>query len=107
MYKFDECSLDAIDKKLLFDCLDEISLDAKAVGNKSPAHRNLISLIISTEVRADSIRNLRPRSLERPKLMSKTFISSDPSELCKRLQVLLLYKETKNFLKNVTKIFLP
>ena len=82
-FNVDHASL--ADKKLMYDFAKEMKFDQKALGKKSTRDRTLIN------------------SLKSPGLMvsasgvSKTiFLSSDPNELCDRLNLLLQEKQAGN-----------
>ena len=69
------------DKKLMYDFAKEKNFDAKALSNKSTRDRTLIKLLKSPGVMVSASG------------VSKTiFLSSDPDELCNRLNLLLQEK---------------
>ena len=71
------------DKKLMYDFAKEMHFDPKASGNKSTRDRKLIKLLNSPAIIASGV--------------SKTiFLSSDPTELCDRLKLLLQEKHAGN-----------
>ena len=73
------------DKKLMYDFAKEMNFDTKALGNKSTRDRTLIKLLKSPGLMASASG------------VSKTiFLSSDPDELCNRLNFLLQEKQTGN-----------
>ena len=82
-YNVDHASL--LDKKLMYDFAKEMNFDQKAVGNKSTRHRTLIKLLKS------------PGLMVSASGVSKTmFLSSDPNELCDRINLLLQEKYAGN-----------
>ena len=73
------------DKKLMYDFAKEMHFDPKASGNKSTRDRKLIKLLNS------------PGLIVSASGVSKTiFLSSDPDELCDRLNLLLQEKHAGN-----------
>ena len=73
------------DKKLMYDFAKEMHFDRKALGNKSIRDRKLIKLLNS------------PGLMVSASGVSKTiFLSSDPNELCDRLNLLLQEKHAGN-----------
>ena len=73
------------DKKLMYDFAKEMHFDPKASGNKSTRDRKLIKLLNS------------PGLIVSASGVSKTiFLSSDPTELCDRLKLLLEEKHAGN-----------
>ena len=73
------------DKKLMYDFAKEMHFDPKASGNKSTRDRKLIKLLNS------------PGLMVSASGVSKTiFLSSDPNELCDRLNLLLQEKHAGN-----------
>ena len=82
-YNVDLASL--ADKKSMHDFAKEMHFDTKAQGNKSTRDRTLIKLLKS------------PGLMVSASGVSKTiFLSSDPDELCKRLNLLLQEKHAGN-----------
>ena len=82
-YNVDHASLS--DKKLMYDFAKEMHFDTKALGNKSTRDRTLIKLLKS------------PGLIVSASGVSKTiFLSSDPNELCDRLNLLLQEKNGGN-----------
>ena len=80
-YNIDLASLS--DKKLMYDFAKEMHFDGRRVGNKSTRDKTLIKLLNSPTIKASGI--------------SKTiFLSSDPNELCDRLNLLLQEKHAGN-----------
>ena len=70
-------------KKLMYNFAKEMHFDTKATGNKSIRDRKLIKLLNSPAIMASGV--------------SKTiFLSSDPNELCDRLNLLLQEKQSGN-----------
>ena len=83
IYNVDLASLQ--DKKLMYDFAKEMNFDTKALGNKSTRDRTLIKLLKSPGLKV-SVSSV-----------SKTiFLSSDPDELCNRLNLLLQEKHAGN-----------
>ena len=76
-YNVDLASLS--DRKLLYYCAKEVNFDVKAIGNKSTRDRTLIKLLKSPAPMASGI--------------STKLLSSNPSELCNKLKLLLQEKE--------------
>ena len=73
------------DKKLMYDFAIEMKFDTKALGNKSIRDRKLIKLLNT------------PGLMVSASVVSKTiFLSSDPNELCDRLELLLQEKHAGN-----------
>ena len=72
-YNVDHASL--ADKKLLYDFAKEMNFDTKALGNKSTRDRTLIKLLKSPAIMASGVSNT-------------IFLSSNPDELCERLNLL-------------------
>ena len=73
------------DKKLMYEFAKEMNFDFKAQGNKSTRHRTLMKLLKSPSIMASALG------------VSKTILlSSDPDELCNRLQLLLQEKHAGN-----------
>ena len=71
------------DKKIMFDFAKEMHFDLKAVGKKSTRDKTLIKLLKSPAIMASGV--------------SKTiFLSSDPVELCNRLELILQEKHAGN-----------
>ena len=82
-YNVDLASLS--DKKLMYDFAKEMHFDQKAAGNKSTRDKTLIKLLKS------------PRFMVSASGVSNTIIlSSDPDELCDRLNLLLQEKHAGN-----------
>ena len=80
-YNVDHASL--ADKKLMYDFAKEMNFDLKALGKKSTRDKTLIKLLKSPAILASGI--------------SKTiFLSSDPNELCDRLNLLLQERHAGN-----------
>ena len=69
------------DKKLLYEFAKEMYFDERRVGNKSTRDRTLIELLNSPGLMV-SVSGVSKR----------TFLSSDPNELCNRLKLLLQEK---------------
>ena len=82
-YNVDHASL--ADKKLMYDFAKEMHFDMRAVGKKSTRDKTLIKLIKS------------PGLMVTATGVSQTiFLSSDPDELCDRLNLLLQEKNAGN-----------
>ena len=79
-YKVDLASLS--DKKLMYEFAKEMNFDLKAQGNKSIRDRTLLELLKSPSlmVSASGVSN-------------RTFLRSDPDELCNRGKLLLQEKQ--------------
>ena len=80
-YNVDLASLS--DKKLMYDFAKEMNFDLKAQSNKSTRDRTLIKLLKSPAIMASGVSNT-------------IFLSSDPDELCERLNLLLQEKQAGN-----------
>ena len=78
-YNVDLASLQ--DKKLMYDFAKEMNFDTNAQVKKSTRDRTLIKLLIS------------PGLLVSASGISTIFLSSDPNELCDRLNLLLQQKQ--------------
>ena len=73
------------DKKLMYDFAKEMHFDERNIGNKSNRDRKLLKLLKS------------PGLMVSASGVSKTiFLSSDPDEICDRLQLLLQEKQAGN-----------
>ena len=82
-YNVDHASLS--DKELMYDFAKEMHFDTKALGNKCTRDRTLIRLLKS------------PGLIVSASGVSKTkFLSSDPTELCDRIKLLLQEKNGGN-----------
>ena len=82
-YKVDHASLS--DKKLMYFFAKEMHFDTKALGNKSTRDRTLIKLLKSPGLMVSA-----------SGVSKRTFLSSDPNELCDRLKLLLQEKHAGN-----------
>ena len=82
-YNVDLSSL--ADKKLMYDFAKEMNFDMKAQGNKSKRDRTLIKLLKSPGLK-----------LSAPGVSKTICLSSDPDELCNRLELVLQEKHAGN-----------
>ena len=82
-YNIDVASLS--DKKLLYDFAKDLNAEVKAQGKKSNRDRTLIKLLKSQSLMISASR-----------ISNTIFLSSDPNELCNRINLLLQEKQAGN-----------
>ena len=70
-------------KKLVLDFLDEMTFDVIHTGKKNLRDESFVKFFNSTAIRAGSLRKSKPKGY------STRVLSSNPNELCDRLELLL------------------
>ena len=83
-YKFNVDHFNQQDRKIIYEFAKEMNYDTKSTGRPSVRHNSMIRLLDQPAIMASGV--------------SKTkFLSSDPNELCNRLELLLQEKHGGNY----------